>query len=54
MKIPLKTKKFGWYLRRGVTKDNLIKQNWHGSSQCDQTLILPMPLLPDLYGQSSK
>jgi hypothetical protein len=36
MKIPLKTKIFGWYLRRGVilTKDNLIKRNWHGSSQC--------------------
>jgi hypothetical protein len=36
MKIPLKTKKFGWYLCRGVilTKDNLVKQNWHGSTQC--------------------
>jgi hypothetical protein len=36
MKIPLKTKKFGWYLCRGVilTKDNLVKQNWQGSSQC--------------------
>jgi hypothetical protein len=34
MKIPLKTKTFGWYLRRGVilTKDNLIKRNWHGST----------------------
>jgi hypothetical protein len=33
MKIPLKNKKIAWYLRRGVilTKDNLIKQNWHGS-----------------------
>jgi hypothetical protein len=36
MKIPLKTKIFGWYLRRGVilTKDNLVKRNWHGSMQC--------------------
>ena len=36
MKIPLKNKIFAWYLRRGVilTKDNLIKRNWHGSSQC--------------------
>jgi hypothetical protein len=27
MKIPLKTKIFGWYLRRGVilTKDNVVK-----------------------------
>ena len=36
MKIPLKNKIFAWYLRRGVilTKDNLIKRNWHGSLQC--------------------
>jgi hypothetical protein len=36
MKVPLKTKIFGWYLRRGVilTKDNLVKRNWHGSTQC--------------------
>ena len=36
MKIPLKNKIFAWYLRRGVilTKDNLIKRNWHGSPQC--------------------
>jgi hypothetical protein len=36
MKIPLKNKFFAWYLRRGVivTKDNLIKWNWHGSSSC--------------------
>jgi hypothetical protein len=36
MKIPLKIKIFGWYLRRGVilTKDNLVKRNWHGSTQC--------------------
>jgi hypothetical protein len=33
MKIPLKSKFFVWYLRRGVilTKDNLIKRNWHGN-----------------------
>jgi hypothetical protein len=36
MKIPLKIKNFGWYLRRGVilTKDNLVKRNWHGSTRC--------------------
>jgi hypothetical protein len=32
IKIPLKNKVFAWYLHRGVilTKDNLIKRNWHG------------------------
>jgi hypothetical protein len=54
MKIPLKIKIFGWYLRRGVilTKDNLVKRNWHGSTRCvflssgrnNQTLILPVPV----------
>ena len=36
MKIPLKNKIFAWYLHRGVilTKDNLIKRNWHGSPWC--------------------
>ena len=36
MKIPLKTKVFAWYLRRGVilTKDNLARRNWHGSKKC--------------------
>jgi hypothetical protein len=36
MKIPLKTKVFAWYLRRGVilTKDNLVKRNWHGCTKC--------------------
>jgi hypothetical protein len=36
MKILLKTKIFCWYLRRSVilTKDNLDKRNWHGSTQC--------------------
>jgi hypothetical protein len=36
MKIPLRTKIFAWYLRRGVilTKDNLAKRNWHGSKKC--------------------
>ena len=30
MKIPLKTKVFAWYLRRGIIliKDNLAKRNW--------------------------
>jgi hypothetical protein len=32
MKIPLKTKIFMWYLKRGVilTKDNLARRNWNG------------------------
>jgi hypothetical protein len=36
MKIPLKIKKIGWYLCRGVilTKDNLVKRNWHVSTKC--------------------
>jgi hypothetical protein len=36
MKIALKTKVFAWYLRRGVilTKDNLVKRNWHGRKKC--------------------
>jgi hypothetical protein len=36
VKIPLKPEIPGWYLRRGVilTKDNLVKCNWHGSTQC--------------------
>jgi hypothetical protein len=36
MKIPFKTKIFGWYLRRGVilNKDNFVKRNWHGNMQC--------------------
>jgi hypothetical protein len=36
MKIPLKNKKIGWYLRRGVilTKDNLVKRSWHGNTRC--------------------
>jgi hypothetical protein len=35
MKIPLKTKKNGSYLCRGVilTKDNLVRRNWHGSTR---------------------
>jgi hypothetical protein len=54
MKIPLKTKIFAWYLYRGVilTKDNLVKCNWHGSTRCvflssrwdNQTHIFPMAL----------
>jgi hypothetical protein len=36
MKIPLKTKVFVWYLRRGVilTKDNLANGNWQESTKC--------------------
>jgi hypothetical protein len=42
MKIPLKNKKFAWYLCRGVilTKDNLIKQNWYGSKMCVFLLMM--------------
>jgi hypothetical protein len=63
MKIPLKTKKFGWYLHRGVilTKDNLARRNWHGSMRCvfcHRTRLLNTyssnAALLDLYGQSSK
>ena len=36
MKIPLKLKFFAWYLRKEVilTKDNLFKSNWQGSTKC--------------------
>ena len=36
MNIPLKNKVFAWYLRRGVilTKDKLVKRNWHVSKKC--------------------
>jgi hypothetical protein len=36
LKLPLKTKIFMWYLKRGVvlTKDNLIRRNWKGSKTC--------------------
>jgi hypothetical protein len=36
MKISLNIKKIGWYLRRGVilTKDNLARRSWHGSTRC--------------------
>jgi hypothetical protein len=35
LKIPLRIKVFGWYLRKGVilTKNNLVKQNWHDSKK---------------------
>jgi hypothetical protein len=35
LKIPLRIKVFGWYLRKGVVlmKDNLAKRNWHGSKK---------------------
>src|SRR5664279_675275 len=31
-----KLKISAWYLRKGVilTKDNLVKRNWHGSTKC--------------------
>ena len=36
MKRPLKLKIFAWYIRKGVilTKDNIIKRNWHESTKC--------------------
>jgi hypothetical protein len=36
LKIPLKVKVFPWLLFRKVilTKDNLVKRNWHGNEQC--------------------
>ena len=36
IKVPLKLKVFAWYLRKGVilTKDNLVKRNWQGSTKC--------------------
>jgi hypothetical protein len=63
MKIPLKTKVFGWYLRRGVilTKDKLAKRNWHGSKSCvfyhqDETIkhLFFQCRFEGVYGQSSK
>ena len=35
-KIPLKTKIFMWYVKRGVllTKDNLARRNWNGYQGC--------------------
>jgi hypothetical protein len=36
LKVPLKIKIFMWYMRKEVviTKDNLARQNWGGSTQC--------------------
>jgi hypothetical protein len=36
LKLLLKIKKFLWYLNKGVilTKDNLVLQNWTGSTRC--------------------
>jgi hypothetical protein len=36
MRSPLRIKIFMWYLHRGIvlTKDNLVKRNWHGSERC--------------------
>ena len=63
MKIPLKTKVFAWYLRRGVilTKDNLAKRKWHGSKSVFSVLTMSLlntfsssASLLGLYGQLSK
>jgi hypothetical protein len=52
LKIPLQTKVYAWYLHKGVilTKDNLAKQNWHGSKKyvfChkDETIKHFFPML---------
>ena len=36
LNLPLKIKIFRWYLLKGVvlTKDNLVKRNWHGNKKC--------------------
>jgi hypothetical protein len=36
IKVPLKIRIFMWFLHKGVilTKDNLIKRNWHGCTKC--------------------
>jgi hypothetical protein len=36
IKLPVKVKKILWFLFKGMilTKDNLIKRNWHGSKNC--------------------
>jgi hypothetical protein len=36
LKLPLKVKVFLWFLFRRVilTKDNLVKRNWHGGTKC--------------------
>jgi hypothetical protein len=36
IKLPLKVKIFLWFLFKGVTltKDNLVKRNWHGTEKC--------------------
>jgi hypothetical protein len=63
LKLPLRIKVFGWYLRKGVilTKDNIIKQYWNGSTTC--VFVIGMKQLntyssnivsQGLYGQSSK
>jgi hypothetical protein len=58
MKIPLKTKLFGWYLCRGVipTKDNIAQKK----PMCSVTRMRRLntyssnAALSDLYGHSSK
>ena len=63
MKIPLKLKIFAWYVRKRVilTKDNLVKRNWHESKKCvlcqqDETIkhLFFNVSLSVLFGQSSK
>jgi hypothetical protein len=36
IKVPLKIRIFMWFLHRKVilTKDNLLKRNWHGCAKC--------------------
>jgi hypothetical protein len=59
-KLPQKIKVFIWLVVRNkiLTKDNLIKRSWHGSSECCFVVVLNrlnicslnVPLL-DLYGE---
>ena len=36
LKLPLKVKVFLWFLHQGIilTKDNLVRRNWHGNEKC--------------------
>ena len=36
IKLPLKVKVFLWFIHRGVivTKDNLVRRNWHVNEKC--------------------
>jgi hypothetical protein len=57
LKIPLRIKVFGWYLRKGVilTKDNLARRNWNGRKACvfcHQNEIIKHLFFQCRYGRS--